>query len=211
MRLFGVLAYAWCLILPMNASAAETAANGVFLVATRNIRDANFKESVVLITQPPGSGPFGVIINRPLAQRVGTLFPGNETLEGRDDMLYSGGPVERRSLIFLVRSNRAPPRAAHVLSDVYFTSDFSWVEGMLKRSDPIQGLRVYAGYAGWAPGQLQNEIARGGWHVVPADAETIFEKDPATIWPELIKRAAQHMTRSPVPDPMRAASYRSYP
>jgi putative transcriptional regulator len=53
---------------------------------------------------------------------------------------------------------------------------------------------VYAGYAGWAPGQLQAEIERGGWHVLPADAATVFDKNPANIWPELIKRAATKRT-----------------
>jgi len=214
MRILGVLVcYALSLMLPVNATvrhaaAAEAAANGVFLVATRGIRDPAFKESVVLITQPQGSGPVGVIINRPLAHRVSALFPGNEALQGRDDVVYFGGPVARQELVFLVRSNQAPPRAARVLNDVYFTSDAAWIDGMLRRADPRRALRVYAGYTGWALGQLQNEIARGGWHVVPADPATVFEKDPATIWPELIKRATQRMTRSPGPDPMRAAAYR---
>ena len=206
MRLFGVLAcYAWCLMLPMTASAAETAANGVFLVAARDMRDPNFKETVVLITQPPGSGPIGVIINRPLSYRLSELFPENETLQGRDDVMYFGGPVRRQSLIFLVRSKQAPPRAAHVLGDVYLTQDFTGIEGLLKRADAVPGLRVYAGYAGWALGQLQSEIARGGWHVVPADAATIFEKDAAVIWPELINRATMKMTHSA--GPIRTASY----
>jgi hypothetical protein len=55
-------------------------------------------------------------------------------------------------------------------------------------------LRVFSGYSGWAPGQLQNELARGGWHVVPADAESVFDKDPAALWPELIERATTKHT-----------------
>ena len=81
-----------------------------------------------------------------------------------------------------------------VLHDVYFTGDTAFIDGLLKRPDPTRGLRVYAGYSGWAPGQLQIEIARGGWHVLPADAETVFEKDPARIWPDLIQRAATKRT-----------------
>jgi putative transcriptional regulator len=57
---------------------------------------------------------------------------------------------------------------------------------------------VYAGYAGWGPGQLQAEIERGGWHVLPADAATVFDKNPAEIWPELIKRAGTHRTHHSV-------------
>jgi putative transcriptional regulator len=65
---------------------------------------------------------------------------------------------------------------------------------LLQRPEPTRGLRVYSGYSGWAPGQLQSEISRGGWHVLPADAETVFDKDPAQIWPELIKRATTTRT-----------------
>lgn len=211
MRLHGALACSALLLMlsltatVRDAAAAEAAANGVFLVATREIRDPHFKETVVLITQPQGSGPFGIIINRPLRHRVSALFPGNELLQGRDDVVFFGGPVGRQSLVFLARTNQAPPRATRVLNEVYFTPDAAWFESMLQRADPLQGVRVYVGYAGWAVGQLQNEIERGGWHVVPADAETIFDKDPASIWPELIQRATQHMTRST--HPLRAAAY----
>jgi putative transcriptional regulator len=76
------------------------------------------------------------------------------------------------------------------LRDVHFVSDTDWIDAQFKRAEPTRGLRVYAGYAGWARGQLQNEIARGGWHVVPADADTVFELDAARIWPELIERAS---------------------
>lgn len=188
-----------------QVAAAEAAANGVFLVATREIRDPTFRETVVLITQPQNSGPFGVIINRPLNLRVSELFPENEALRGREDVVYFGGPVGRQSLVFLARTKQMPPRGTRVLNDVYFTPDTAWFNSMLKRADPLQGVRVYAGYAGWALGQLQNEIERGGWHMVPADAETIFDKDPALIWPELIRRATQRMTRGG--DLLRAAAY----
>jgi hypothetical protein len=59
----------------------------------------------------------------------------------------------------------------------------------------MRGLRVYAGYSGWGAGQLQNELARGDWHVMPADAATVFDKDPALIWPDLIRRATTKQTR----------------
>ena len=101
----------------------------------------------------------------------------------------------REGLVFLVRSLKPPPRAVPVLRDVYFISDIDWIDGLLRRPDPTRGLRVYSGYSGWAPGQLQREIERGGWHVMPADAETVFEKDPAQIWPELIQRATAKQTR----------------
>lgn len=178
------------------ASAAEMSASGIFLVATDELRDPNFRETVVLVTQPRRGGPFGVIINRPLNRRLSEIFPEIEALKSKKDVVHFGGPVARQGLVFLVRASKPPLRATHVLKDVYITADPREVDELLKRSNPTRGLRVYAGHSGWAPGQLQNEITRGGWHVLPADAKTVFEKDAATIWPELSRRAALRKARA---------------
>lgn len=157
--------------------------------------DRNFRETVVLVTQPQRGGPFGVIINRPLEQRLSEVFGEFETLKDRKDVLYFGGPVRPDGLVFLVRVKTRPPRGMTVLKDVYFTGDTDLIEELLRRKDPTEGLKVFAGYSGWGPGQLQNEIQRGDWHILPANAATVFEKDASRIWPELIKRAGVRKTR----------------
>jgi putative transcriptional regulator len=177
------------------AGAAEGDPNAIFLVASPGLQDPNFRETVVLVTHPREGGPWGVIINRPLEHRLSEVFTEFETLKDRKDVLFFGGPVARDGLVFLVRSPKPPPRAVAVLRDVYFVGDIEWIEGLLQRPEPTRGLRVYAGYSGWELGQLQAEIARGGWHVLPADAATVFEADPARVWPELIKRATTTRTR----------------
>lgn len=177
------------------AGAAEDSANAIFLVASAEMRDPNFRETVVLVTHPREGTPWGVIINRPLEQRLSEIFAEFETLKGSKDTLFFGGPVVPDGLVFLVRSPQPPPRAVAVLREVYFVGDVEWIEGLLRRPEPTQGLRVYAGYSGWGPGQLQAEIERGGWHVLPADAATVFEANPLRIWPELIKRATTTRTR----------------
>jgi len=171
------------------APAAEGAASGIFLVAARTIRDPNFSRSVILVTQPPSGGPVGVIINRPLDRRLSELFPEYETLKSNEDVVYFGGPVAREGLVFVVRSAKPLARGMHVLGDVYLTGDPQTVETLLTRSDPTKGLRAFSGYSGWGSRQLKNEIDRGDWYLLPADAETIFEKRPDRIWPELIRRA----------------------
>jgi len=178
------------------ASAAETQANAIFLVAKRELSDPNFRETVVLVTHPPQGGPFGVIVNRPLGARLSEVFTDQPLLQGRKEVLYYGGPVGRQGLVFLVRSSTPPQGATLALRDVFFTSDIEMIEKLFQRKDPLAGLRVFAGYSGWAPGQLQNEIARGGWLVVPADAESVFDKDPAGLWPELIERATARQART---------------
>jgi putative transcriptional regulator len=175
--------------------AAESQANAVFLIAKREMGDPNFRETVVLVTHPPRGGPLGVIINRPLVDRLSDVFPDQPSLKGSKEVLYFGGPVARQGLVFLVRSAKPPQGVLMVLRDVFFTSDVALIEKLLQRKDPLAGLRIFAGYSGWAPGQLQNELARGGWHVVPADSESVFDKDPAALWPELIERATSKQTR----------------
>jgi putative transcriptional regulator len=176
------------------APAAESDANAIFLVASPGLLDPNFRETVVLVTHPREGAPWGVIINRPLDHQLSEIFTEIETLKGRKDVLFFGGPVAHERLVFLVRASQPPPRAVEVLRDVYFVADIEWIEELLRRPEPTRGLRVYAGYAGWAAGQLQGEIARGGWRVWPADAATVFDTDPAQIWPELIKRASTKRT-----------------
>ena len=179
----------------LPATAAERAANAIFLVASPDLLDPNFRETVVLVTQPPRGGPWGVIINRPLSRRLSEIFTDQETLKGRKEVVFSGGPVEREGLVFVVRSVVPPPRSVALLRDVYFTGDVEWIEAQFKRPDPTRDMRVYAGHAGWAPGQLQREIESGGWHVHPADAETVFDTEPSRIWRELIERTASKRTR----------------
>jgi putative transcriptional regulator len=173
---------------------AADMANGIFLVAKHEMKDPRFREAVLLVTQPRLSGPFGVIINRPLKHPLSEVFPEQPGLKARKEVLYFGGPVSSQGIMFLVRTSTPPDRALHVLKDVYFTGDKEWIEALFRRPDPLRGLRAFAGYSGWGPGQLQNELRRGDWYVLPADANTIFEKDPARIWPDLIKRASARPT-----------------
>jgi putative transcriptional regulator len=187
-----VLALVLAMALPVLA--AEREANAIFLIASRDLKDPNFREAVVLVTQPQRGGPWGVIINRPLNRRLSEVFTDQESLKGSEDVVFFGGPVEREGLVFVVRSDSPPARAVPLLRDVYFTGDVEWIESQFQRSEPTRGMRVYAGHSGWAPGQLQREITRGGWHIYPADAETVFEKDPSRIWPELIERATSKRT-----------------
>jgi len=190
------------LILPMLAAlaapahAAESVANAIFLVAKREMGDPRFRESVVLVTQPREGGPFGVIVNKPLPHRLAEVFPDREALKNRSDVVHFGGPVSPRGLYVLLRAEKPPTGMIRVLKDVYFSGDPDVIDGLLQRADPARGLRVYAGYSGWAPGQLQNELGRGDWHVVPANAATVFDMPPERIWPELFLRATTKQTRA---------------
>ncbi len=181
-------------------AAETTLANGVFLVAKPELLDPNFRETVVLITQPEvGGGPLGVIVNRPLDARLSEVIPGAAKVPEQFDQIYGGGPVMPNALLFLVRSEVRPERSLQVLADVYLSSDAGLIEQIVRGEVSVPAFRAYAGFAGWAPGQLQAEIVRGGWYVIQADADTVFALDASSVWAELIKRITTRSTAVEAP------------
>lgn len=183
------------LALPASLLAAEPEApNSIFLVAKRQLQDPNFRQAVVLVTQHGRGGPVGVIVNRPTQVPLSQVFPKNDSLDREADKLFFGGPVSRMTLVFVFRSETRPKEALEVLKGVYLSFSAELLSDLLKRPKPTMDLRVYAGYSGWAPGQLESEISRGDWYVINADAETIFRKESSTVWPELVKRASMRTT-----------------
>lgn len=164
-------------------------ANGVFLVAQTSLTEPTFRRTVILLTQPPNSGPMGIVINRPTGQAVSSVFPRHPQLAAQTQPLFFGGPVARQGLVFLVRSNVAPPSSLRVLDDVYLMGDADWIEQALAAGLPAMEVRVYAGYSAWAPGQLQSELKRDGWYILPASSKAIFEGDVSKLWAELVRGA----------------------
>jgi len=162
-------------------------AKGVFLVARPPVTGATFKETVVLLlAHRKEDGSVGVIINRPTATKLSEVLPDLELASEETHRLFFGGPVAMNSLIVLFRSGNPPEGAPHVMWDVYFSADRELLEELLRRKKGANELHIFIGYAGWAPGQLQWEIGRGDWELVRGDRDTVFEKDPELIWPELM-------------------------
>ena len=162
---------------------------GDLLIATRELDDPNFAETVVLLlhTGPDGAG--GVVLNRPTPVRVATVMPQIEALSGRSDTLRWGGPVEPEAALLLVRLEEPPPEGEHVVDDVYVVRTRAGIEELLRRGLPETSLRVFAGYAGWTTGQLEWELERGSWHLRRGDAAKIFDDDVAGLWERLVKIA----------------------
>jgi putative transcriptional regulator len=162
----------------------------IFLVARKNLPGPFFHDSVVLVTNHHGSAPVGVIVNRPTEISLASVFPDIERLRSREEKLFFGGPVGREELVVVFRAAAPPPDAIEVLDGVYMSSSRELLRELLGRESPVDGLRVFAGHAGWAPEQLESEVARGDWHLTRADATTVFEKKPGTLWQELERRAS---------------------
>lgn len=192
--LFAALCFA-----PVAAFATDPPAprpNGVFLVARESLLDPNFRETAVLATQTPDGGTVGVVLNRPTKLDLARFFREPLPAENYRDRVFAGGPVMRQVLVAVFESATPPGAAAfRVQASLWLTMDPGLIEGLL--AGHAGRYRLYAGFAGWAPRQLEGELLRAGWHVLPADAETVFRADTGTLWQDLINRVRATQTRAP--------------
>lgn len=189
---------------PSWISAAEPEARpplkaGIFLVASPNLGDPNFRQTVVLICIYGPEGTLGVIVNRPTDLLLSEALPAMTALHGKPDVLYAGGPVQPNGLVVLFHVEREPADTRQVLQDVYMGGNIDTLARILSEPKANEAFRAYAGYAGWAPGQLEFEMAMGSWGIVPADAGSIFDKDPARLWDDLINALKTPQTISLTP------------
>jgi len=172
--------------MPMPDISDARPGRGKLLVASRNMRDPRFREAVVLVVDYGRDGAAGLIINRPLEVRLAELIPDMPMIGKRKDKAFYGGPVEGNKMFLLIRSMETVEESSKVLAGVHVSTSRTVLERMISGKQGTQ-FRAYAGYAGWGSGQLDAEIARGDWHVMKAEARMIFERNPAKLWPELIR------------------------
>ncbi len=164
--------------------------NSLLLVAKPSLLDPNFSRTVVLVTQAEDASTVGVILNRPMKAKLSELVPEGVPTANYRDAVYLGGPVMRRAIVALFRADAAPAAPAfHVLPGVYLSMHPDNIQALL--ADPRRRYRIYAGFSGWAPRQLESELMRDGWHVLPADREIVFRRNTESLWEELLKRATR--------------------
>ena len=172
---------------------------GQFLVASRELGDPNFAESVILLIQYDSDhGAMGLIVNRRTDVTLARVFSDLKEAKGRTDTVYVGGPVELDNVLALLKSESKPEDSKHVFGDVYLVSSKALLEKTLSAQVESKSFRVYVGYAGWGAGQLEHEIALGGWHIMAADACSVFHSEPESVWPRLIRRTEQQIARAAV-------------
>ncbi len=185
-----VLCAAMFLPAPLPARAQLETGRAFLLVAAPGMVDSNFSATVVLAMRPDDGGPLGLILNRPTTLELRSLYPEKAELADRPDLVFLGGPVQPDALLFAFRSASKPARGLHVAEDIY-VSGFSETFGeILQHPQNAPEQRFFSGYAGWAAGQLEAEIAQGGWYVLPFDASVLFEMNPLTLYQRLLERAA---------------------
>lgn len=159
-----------------------------FLIATHQ-QQGPFFETVILLIDYDRSGALGLIVNRPSRIAVAKVLPGVKELQGRKDRLYVGGPVSLDHLMLLIRSKIAPPHSTAVVDGVYASGSIDTLRAIASGKLHVATFRAYAGYAGWAGGQLDAELARGAWRIVPASADEVFTTQPGKLWEDLDERS----------------------
>ena len=164
----------------------------ILLIARDDLPDSNFADSVVLVMNNLGPAPVGIIINRPMPIPVSRLFPDLKRLAKVRDKVYFGGPVEFGSVWFLFRTDTPPEHAIQALDGVYVSANRELLRELLGRDKPMDGLRIFIGHSGWAPGQLEAEIARGDWTLAPAEKDAIFNGKSEHLWPAQQTPGAAH-------------------
>ncbi len=160
-------------------------AQGVFLVANKEMPDPRFYQSVILITHYGADGSVGIIINHPTDVSLARALPDIDELQSLDELLYYGGPVSSNMFVMLFRSKEKPAadETDKVFGDVFISVNIKKLAHLFKT--PGTDARGYAGYSGWAPGQLDYEIARGDWKIFKARVDEIFRKDISHLWRDL--------------------------
>lgn len=171
----------WLLAWLTAAVAEGLPAKGKLLVATDKVRGEIFARTVILLLHYDEDGAMGIVVNRPTDIPPGEVLT-SEAFEDYGGELYWGGPVQMDSLWALILSDDPPDGANTIVDAVHHVP----IDGAVERlpADPST-VRFFIGYAGWAPGQLEGEIARGDWHVVQAASEIVFSDAPRELWKRL--------------------------
>ncbi len=187
---------------PQQPRPSSKLAKGRFLVASRDLEDPNFVETVILLLDYSGKSAMGLVINRNTDVRLAELLPEVEGLKNRTETVFAGGPVGRDALMLLVRSREPLEEAKFVFQDVYVTASPNLLEELAAEAGNPR-YRAYVGYAGWGAGQLDFEVAMGSWHIVPAQAATVFDSSPAQIWKQLMRSLTMQFASLPLPEAQR--------
>lgn len=181
--------------LPVQSKNAKGLRAGKVLVASRDLGDPHFVETVILLVQYDAQGVLGLILNRRTDIPISRALEGVKAAKDRSDPVYLGGPVETAAFA-LLQSPAKVKGAEPVFDSVYLiTSKPLFEQTISARPDPGV-FHVYLGYAGWTQDQLQKEVELGAWFIFPAEASTVFNSHPDSLWQEMIRKTELQLARN---------------
>jgi putative transcriptional regulator len=183
--------------LPVQFRNLKDLGPGKLLVASRDLADPNFVQTVILLVHYDNDGVIGLILNRRTDVPVSRVFAKLEAAKNRSDRVYRGGPVEGPTVFALLQSADKFESAEHVYGGVYWIAAKTALEKAISSRPDPDVFHIYLGYAGWTTDQLKNEVRLGGWFIFPADNKTVFNANPDSLWRQMIKKTELKMAGSP--------------
>ena len=172
---------------------------GHLLLSNATLFDPNFRRTVVLVGHHDDEGAVGVVLNRSLGVAVDEAVPPLADLVAPGDELFEGGPVQTDAAV-VIAEFADPSRAGLV---AFGNVGFLPQEADVTERDAIVRARVFAGYSGWGPGQLEDELAEDAWLLTPATEADVFTDEPNRLWERVVARLgpAYAMLRTMPADP----------
>ncbi|MFI0264413.1 YqgE/AlgH family protein [Streptomyces sp. NPDC017056] len=170
---------------------------GRLLVATPALADPNFDRAVVLLLDHDEEGSLGVVLNRPTPVGVGDILEPWASLAGEPGVVFQGGPVSLDSAlgVAVVPGGPETPESALVGDGPLGWRRVHGAIGLVDLEAPpellstvLGSLRIFAGYAGWGPGQLEEELVEGAWYVVESEPGDVSSPDPEQLWRAVLRR-----------------------
>ena len=166
--------------------------SGSLLVATPQFQEGVFCRSVVLVLHHDEEGAQGVVLNRPMDARVDAVLPDWQAHATAPSVLFEGGPVGLDSALGLVTvPGDVEPLGVKRLFRGLGLVDLDTPPAIVVPE--VAGLRIFAGYAGWSPGQLEDEVRSGSWYVVESEGRDAFDADPEQLWARVLRRQRDHL------------------
>ena len=170
---------------------------GRLLISSGGLYDPNFRHTVVLVGEHNQDGALGVVLNRPLDVTVAEILPPLMHLVPEGALLFQGGPVQPESPVLLAELSRPD------LADIPVFGSVGFLVGDVEEDiqTDILRARVYAGYSGWAPGQLEAEMEADSWILDPAREDDVFTAEPELLWSRVLKRTTTNCHGCPTTPP----------
>jgi len=158
---------------------------GQLLLDSGQLNGSFFQRTVVLICQHDAEGAFGLVLNRSSGNKLGEMIVADVPELLKDQPLYLGGPVQLSALSFLHADSFLPN--ASILPNLDLGHSLDSLVEIGDSFSATKKIKMFAGYAGWSPGQLEEEMKRKAWLTHPASIELVFDADPEQLWQMILR------------------------
>jgi putative transcriptional regulator len=179
-----------------HATEGPPSLKGQFLIATPSMRDPRFEHAVILMVRHNSDGALGIIINRPLGEKplaeILAAFGAKDAAATGNVRIFLGGPVQPEVSFAIHGSDYRRPETLEIDARLAATPASEVLRDIARNAGPMKRLIAF-GYAGWAPGQLEGELAHNVWYTAPADPGLVFDDDRDKVWEHATARRTQDL------------------